>query len=200
MQTRFTTVNLTRSLDEIIDIYRPTIEDSGRSISFEGEPVAVRGDRKLLQRVAANLLDNFILHMPVSTSSKAFSTATSQSASAARSVARACSSLARAGAWLGKTQLMRGEATASKPPASNPSAPPILTRGYPPYVFDIPQDVCRKIATEGYMHHTPEAADKLLTGQRVIEAAAGYDRAVKGVRASFYNETVAAQAAKRVEA
>lgn len=50
------------------------------------------------------------------------------------------------------------------------------------------------------MHHTPEAADKLLTGQRVVEAAAGYDRAVKGVRASFYNETVAAQAAKRVEA
>jgi len=71
---------------------------------------------------------------------------------------------------------------------------------YPPYVFDLPQDVCRKIATEGYMHHTPEAADKLLSGQRVIDAAKGYDRAVKGVRASFYNETVAGQAAKRVEA
>ncbi len=80
--------------------------------------------------------------------------------------------------------------------------PQIVTvlSNYPPYVFDLPQDTCRSIATEGYMHHTPEAADKLLTGQRVIDAAKGYDRAVKGVRASFYNETVAAQAAKRVEA
>ena len=80
--------------------------------------------------------------------------------------------------------------------------PQIVTvlSNYPPYIFDLPQDVCRKIATEGYMHHTPEAAEKLLTGQHVIDAAKGYDRAVKGVRASFYNETVAAQAGKRVDA
>lgn len=80
--------------------------------------------------------------------------------------------------------------------------PQIVTvlSNYPPYVFDISQGACRTIATEGWTHHAPEAAEKLLSGQRVIDAAKGYDRAVKGIRASFYNETVAAQAAKRVDA
>lgn len=70
---------------------------------------------------------------------------------------------------------------------------------YPPYVFDLPKDVVTSIATEGWMHHTPEAAEKMLQGQAVLKAAAGFDRAVKGVRASFYNDTIATQAANRVE-
>lgn len=71
---------------------------------------------------------------------------------------------------------------------------------YPPYVFDLAEDVARKIVIDGYIHHMPETADKLLQGQALVETAAGYDRAVKGVQGSFYNETMAAQAAKRVEA
>lgn len=71
---------------------------------------------------------------------------------------------------------------------------------YPPYVFDLPKEAIDKIVIDGYMHHAPQATEKLLQGQAVVSAAAGYDRAVKGVRASFYNPTIAGQAAKRVEA
>lgn len=70
----------------------------------------------------------------------------------------------------------------------------------PAYTFDLADEVVKSIVFSGYKQHTPEARDKLLQGEAVIKAAAGYDRAIKGVHASFYNETLASQAAKRVEA
>ncbi len=46
-------------------------------------------------------------------------------------------------------------------------APQIVTvlSQYPPYVFDLAEDVARKIVIDGYIHHMPDTADKLLQGQ-----------------------------------
>ena len=46
-------------------------------------------------------------------------------------------------------------------------------------------------------HHMPDAMKKLEEGQKVVTAVAGFGRAINGIHASFYNETIAAQAAKR---
>ncbi len=67
IRARFTSLNLYQVIDEIVDIYQPTVEDQGRTLKLTGEPVTVRGDGKLLQRVIANLLDNALLHAPGST-------------------------------------------------------------------------------------------------------------------------------------
>ena len=68
IRTRFVSVDLYQAIDEIVDAYRPTVEDSGRTLELTGAPVTVCGDRKLLQRVVANLLDNALLHATGSTS------------------------------------------------------------------------------------------------------------------------------------
>lgn len=48
--------------DTVVELYAPTVEDSGRGISLSGEPVFVRGDKRLLQQMLANLLDNALVH------------------------------------------------------------------------------------------------------------------------------------------
>lgn len=67
MRARFVSLDLYQTIDEIVDAYRPTVEDSGRRLELTGIPATVGGDRKLLQRVVANLLDNALLHAPDST-------------------------------------------------------------------------------------------------------------------------------------
>lgn len=81
----------------------------------------------------------------------------------------------------------------------DPSIVTVLSN-YPPYIFDLNEGICKNLVVDGYMHHMPEAADKMVAGQKLVETATNYDRAVKGVQGSFYNEGMALQAAKRVEA
>lgn len=52
---------------DVVELYAPTIEESGRSISVRGTPVTVRGDKRLLQQMLANLLDNAMIHTPAGT-------------------------------------------------------------------------------------------------------------------------------------
>ena len=67
IRARFVTLDLFQTVCDMVEIYRPTVEDAGRQITVEGGPVSVRGDRHLLQQVIANLLDNALLHAAAST-------------------------------------------------------------------------------------------------------------------------------------
>lgn len=69
VRARFVPVDLQQAVEEIIEVYRPTFEDCGRRLDFIGVPTTVRGDRRLLQQVVANLLDNTLLHAGSSTGS-----------------------------------------------------------------------------------------------------------------------------------
>lgn len=60
----FKPVRLDEAVGEMADIYRPAMEDEGRAITVRTQPVFVRGNRRLLQNVVANLLDNILLHTP----------------------------------------------------------------------------------------------------------------------------------------
>jgi len=63
----FKPVRLDEAVGEMADIYRPAMEDEGRAFTVRTAPAIVRGDRRLLQNVIANLLDNALLHTPAGT-------------------------------------------------------------------------------------------------------------------------------------
>lgn len=69
VRARFTAVDMYEAIEQIVEIYRPSFEDCGRTLIFGGVPAIVWGDRRLLQQVMANLLDNALLHALGSTGS-----------------------------------------------------------------------------------------------------------------------------------
>ncbi|MGO4169622.1 ATP-binding protein [Novosphingobium sp. YAF33] len=63
-QRRFVRVDLGAAAEQIAEAHRPAFEDSGHRLLIETEQAFVLGDQALLQRIAANLLDNALVHTP----------------------------------------------------------------------------------------------------------------------------------------
>ena len=64
----FRPVDLSLLVSEMVDAYRPAIEAGGRNLGVRfASGVTMPGDRRLLQRMMTNLLDNAILHTPPGT-------------------------------------------------------------------------------------------------------------------------------------
>lgn len=65
---RFETLQLASVVEDVADIYRAVIEDSGRSFQFQVSGTAtVQGDRRLLIQALANLIENSLKHTPAKT-------------------------------------------------------------------------------------------------------------------------------------
>lgn len=61
----FTVVDLAALAADLVDVYGPAGEETGHRLVAEiGGPVAVRGDRTLLGRLVANLIENAFRHTP----------------------------------------------------------------------------------------------------------------------------------------
>lgn len=67
IRNRFVSLDLASAVVDIVDVLRPAIEDEGKAVEIVAEPVIVRGDRALLQRLVGNLLDNVLKHAPSAT-------------------------------------------------------------------------------------------------------------------------------------
>ena len=68
-RAHFADVDLSAFVSDLVETYRPAMEASGHHIETQIAPdVTVAGDRRLLQRLLANLLDNAIVHTPTGTS------------------------------------------------------------------------------------------------------------------------------------
>lgn len=62
-QTGFEAVDLGDLADDMIDIFGPVVEDSGKSISLDrSNPKTVQADRPMLVQAIANLIQNAIIH------------------------------------------------------------------------------------------------------------------------------------------
>jgi signal transduction histidine kinase len=61
---RFVEVGLGEAVGEIVDAYVPAIEEAGMTMGSSLAAGIVKGDRQLLQRCIANLLDNVLAHTP----------------------------------------------------------------------------------------------------------------------------------------
>jgi signal transduction histidine kinase len=67
-QAHFRPVDLSVLIGEMTEAYRPSIEAGGRKLDVSVDAgVTKSGDRRLLQRMLTNLLDNAILHTPPGT-------------------------------------------------------------------------------------------------------------------------------------
>jgi hypothetical protein len=66
-RTQFRAVNLSLLVSELADAYQPAMQASGRSLGADIAPVTIDGDRRLLQRLLTNLLDNAVMHTPIGT-------------------------------------------------------------------------------------------------------------------------------------
>jgi hypothetical protein len=75
----------------------------------------------------------------------------------------------------------------------------VLTH-YPPYLIRLSEDIATNIIVDGYKAHAPDALSHLDQGKELVKIAGNYDEVARGVRSSFYNETMAQQATMRVEA
>lgn len=64
VRARFERLDLADALTEIAEAYRASFEDVGQSLVIDAQPVAVWGDRALLQQLVGNLLDNVLRHAP----------------------------------------------------------------------------------------------------------------------------------------
>jgi signal transduction histidine kinase len=58
-------VDLSTLVDDVVDLYRPLIEESGKELTIDRAPdIRLRGDRDLLFQALANLVDNAIKYTP----------------------------------------------------------------------------------------------------------------------------------------
>lgn len=65
---QFREVELDRLIEELVDTYRPDMEASGHEVSVVVQKdVRITGDRRLLQQLLTNLLDNALRHTPPGT-------------------------------------------------------------------------------------------------------------------------------------
>jgi signal transduction histidine kinase len=61
----FSSVNLSKLLDKLFELFMPVAEDSGRMLGRELQPdLLVRGDEELLTQLFSNLIENAIRHTP----------------------------------------------------------------------------------------------------------------------------------------
>jgi len=67
VRSRFQSVELHDVIEEIAEAFRPAFEQAGRSLMLAIVPVAICGDRQLIQRCLVNLLDNALAHTPPGT-------------------------------------------------------------------------------------------------------------------------------------
>lgn len=64
-RAHFTDVALSTLVADLAEVYRPAMEASGHPLATAIAPsITVQGDRRLLQRLLSNLLDNAIAHTP----------------------------------------------------------------------------------------------------------------------------------------
>jgi signal transduction histidine kinase len=68
IRKRFVMLDLAETVEELVEAYKPAIEQAGMTIEVVARPTEVFGDRKLLQRAVANLLDNVLIHTRAGTS------------------------------------------------------------------------------------------------------------------------------------
>lgn len=67
-RAHFAEVALSALVADLAEVYRPAMEASGHRLATLIEPgVRIQGDRRLLQRLLSNLLDNAIAHTPAGT-------------------------------------------------------------------------------------------------------------------------------------
>ena len=67
-RAHFTDVSLSALVTDLVEVYRPAMEASGHRLeSIIAPGISIGGDRRLLQRLLSNLLDNAIAHTPVGT-------------------------------------------------------------------------------------------------------------------------------------
>ncbi len=67
-RAHFTDVALSTLVADLAEVYRPATEASGHLLATAIEPeLSIHGDRRLLQRLLSNLLDNAIAHTPAGT-------------------------------------------------------------------------------------------------------------------------------------
>jgi len=67
VRKRFALVDLAGAVEEMTAAYQPSLEDCGIHLTTEFESALVLGEKRLLQRAIANLLDNLSLHTPAGT-------------------------------------------------------------------------------------------------------------------------------------
>lgn len=67
-RAHFTEVALSALVADLAEVYRPAMEASGHRLATAiSRGIAIQGDRRLLQRLLSNLLDNAIAHTPAGT-------------------------------------------------------------------------------------------------------------------------------------
>ncbi len=67
-RAHFTDVALSALVSDLAEVYRPAMEASGHLLATAISPgITIHGDRRLLQRLLSNLLDNAIAHTPAGT-------------------------------------------------------------------------------------------------------------------------------------
>lgn len=64
---RFAIFDVAAAVQEMVATYRPSLEDCGIFLTADCDLAPVMGEKRLLQRAVANLLDNLCLHTPAGT-------------------------------------------------------------------------------------------------------------------------------------
>ncbi|MCB4860299.1 HAMP domain-containing histidine kinase [Sphingobium sp. PNB] len=68
VRSRFQMIELDELIEEIAEAFHPAFEQAAMSLTLMVEPARILGDRQLIQRCLANLLDNVLAHTPPGTS------------------------------------------------------------------------------------------------------------------------------------
>jgi signal transduction histidine kinase len=61
-------IELSPWIEQHVEAYAPSFEEVGIALAAKSEPIEIVGDRVLLDRIVANLLDNALSHAPAGTS------------------------------------------------------------------------------------------------------------------------------------